>query len=556
MSQHLDLVLVSDEPVDWEGDYRSRSSQLLYKQMKALGFSKRDKESVEKRFGIKDYFRPLNHNVTPIDKEQESLYRIRLPHRPHLSLCDLATVAGKAGYSVRVVDNMLRYPSRMEQVKSLLSEVPKAVGISTTFLLTESLVRHYVNTIRNSCAPETKIILGGPSIRKFPQLHGLGDFAIFGDGEDALIAILEVLHDERSIYTIPNTAYTNDDGTLVYGPGAAAACRLRQIGKPYKASKVKIPIADWKTVNRSYGHVFPIEFSRGCRNNCFYCSYDRGKTIRDLEDIRQELIDNAELGIRKYRVGDSDFNNGPHGYPEYPNDVCKIMIELDLDLEWSCFARVDDMTEELGELMKRAGCFAVFFGVESADDGILNKMNKGYTEKEAHEGIRIAKKHGLAAHASFIVGYPGETRQSFENTLEFIIDARPDTVNLGQFRVEQDTIAYAKKEFQVEGLGMTWKHFTMDSQMADILVAEGNDLLLKNGICLGTECGYPTFMGLGHSVEGTLEIMNHLDTVSVDGKEDTEAFKSARQILRDLILNQFPIYIRQDQQAWQKASFF
>jgi radical SAM superfamily enzyme len=211
------------------------------------------------------------------------------------------------------------------------------------------------------------------------------------------------------------------------------------------------------------------------------------------------------------------------------------------------------MTVELGELMKRAGCFAVFFGVESGDDEVLKKMNKGYTSRVAYDGIQIAKKHGLATHASFIVGYPGETRETFENTLELIIKARPDTVNLGQFRVEHDTIVYGKKEFQLEGIGMTWNHVTMDSQMADALVVEGNQRLLESGLCMGTECGYPTFMGLGQSLEEALQTMQDLDTMGMNDQYGSEEFESAKQRLRHLILHRFPSYIREDQQAWEKA---
>ena len=552
MSARIDLVLLSDEPIAWKGDYWFRSEEKMNRQMMALGLTETDKQAVENTFGVEEYLRPLNNVGVAGNESCENLYRIRIPHRPHLSLCDLATVASRSGYEVRVVDNLLRFSSRMEQVKSLLRQDPVAVGISTTFLLTEELVRRYVDTVRQ-LAPKSKIVLGGPSIRKLKELHGYADFAVFGDGEEALLAVLEVLRGKRSPETIPNSAFKLEDGALQYGPGGASACRLGKSGKPYKAAKVKIPIADWTTVNRSFKNVFPIEFYRGCQNNCFYCSYDRGKTIRDLNEIRQELIANAELGIKKYRVSDSDFNNGPLGYRHYPNDICKLIIELGLDLEWSCFARVDDMTDELGELMRSAGCFAVFFGVESGDDRILKNMNKGYTVKQAYEGIRIAKKHGIACHGSFIVGYPGETRESFKNTLEFIEKARPNTVNLGQFRVEKDTIVYAKKEFQVEGLGMTWTHYTMDSETADTLVVEGNERLLKSGICLGTECGYPTFMGLGQSVGDALQTMNDLDLMGFENKSSTKEFQVAKTRLRDLILNQFPKYIREDQRAWETA---
>jgi anaerobic magnesium-protoporphyrin IX monomethyl ester cyclase len=551
MRNNIDLLLLTDEPVAWEGDFWFRSSEKLTQQMKALGFTREDKERVEKKFGIRDYFRPLHDKLGSTDDPVQELFRIRVPHRPHQSVCDLATVVKEAGYEVRVIDNILRYPSRMEQVRELIKEKPKAVGLSTTFLLTEKIVHHYVDIIKD-IAPDAKLILGGPSVRKFKNLHNCCDFAVFGDGEDSIIAILEVLDGKRSPDTISHSAY-KVNGTVHYGVGGMSACNLGVTAKPYKALKVKIPVSDWTHVHRSFKNVYPIEFSRGCLKNCYYCSYDRGKEIRTLTDIRKELLRNTELGIRRYRVSDSNFTDGPAHHRKYPHDICKLMIELDLGIEWSCYSRVDDMTDELAELMRRAGCFGVFFGVESGDDGVLKKMNKMHTVADAYKGIAIAKKHGFFCHASFIVGYPGETYETFNNTLEFIEKSRPHTVNLGQFRVEHDTIMYGKKEFELEGWGMTWRHKTMDSITADKLVMEGNNRLLKNGICLGTECGYPTFMGLGLSIDESAQTMKDLDVMGLDYKRSKEEFQQATKRLRDLILNRFPEYIKEDQSAWELA---
>lgn len=548
MSKKLDLVLITDEPIAWEGDYWKRSSEKLTRQMRALSITREDKERVEEEYPVKDYFRPLPKPEG--DENAEDLYRIRVPHRPHLSLCDLSTVVVRAGYSVRVVDNVMRFPSRMDHIKKLLADEPLAVGISTTFLLAEEQVRYYVEMIKE-LAPNSKLILGGPSIRKLKHLHGICDFAVFGDGEEAIVAILDVLHGKRSPETIPNSSYTLPDGAVKYGVGAVEASRIGQSGKPYKALQVKIPVADWGLSNRSPDNVFAIEFSRGCIKTCNYCSYDRGKNIRDLGEIKEELIRNAEMGITKYRVSDSNFTDGPPNYPDYPNDICKLMIELDLGLEWSCYARVDDMSEELSDLMKRAGCFGVFFGIESGDDRILKLMNKRHTVADAYEGVRLAKKYGLFSHASFIVGYPGENEESFLNTIKFIEKSRPDTVNLGQFRVEHDTPVYGIKEFELEGLGMEWKHKTMNSKEADELVVKGNERLLENGVCLGTECSFPTFMGLGLTMDESFQTMNDLDLVGLAEKAGCPEYECAVERLRDKMLNRFPKYIMEDQLAWE-----
>lgn len=545
MSSKVDLVLLTDEPIDWEGDYWMRSSKKVEREQRNLGILSEDKQRAEAAYGVQDYFRPL-----PSEADH---YRIRVPHRPHLSLTDLATVAKERGYEPRIVDNVMRYPGRMSQVESLLKDRPKAVGISTTFLLTPEIVRHYVSKIREM-APEVKIILGGPTVRKAEELHGFADFAVFGDGEDPMLGILEVIDGKRGPDTVPHIAYRDETGALRYGPSGMESGHVGIDGKPFKARDVRIPIPDWRLANRSYDNVFAIEFSRGCKYNCFYCSYDRGKNIRDMEDMRTELVRNAELGIKKYRVSDSNFTDGPPHYKRYPHDVCQLMIDLDLGLQWSCYARVDDLSDELADLMRRAGCFGVFFGIESGSKKILKNMRKGHNVDDAREGVAIAKRNGLRCHASFIVGYPGETLETYEETLEFIESTRPDTVNLGQFRVEQDTPVYGVQEFELEGKGMVWKHKTMNNEIADELVVKGNKRLLANGVCLGTECSFPTFMGLGMSMNESLQMMQDMDLVGQDDRRSDEEYARAKGRLRRIILERFPEAIAKDQQMWRAAT--
>jgi radical SAM superfamily enzyme YgiQ (UPF0313 family) len=541
MTENIDLVLLTDEPIDWEGDYWMRSSEKVEREMSNLDLTENDKRASEDKHGVRDYFRPL--------KNGSGKYRIRVPHRPHLSLTDLATVARQRGYEVRVVDNLMRYPGRTEQFKQLMARKPRAVGISTTFLLTPNIVRHYAEKVRE-IDPDIPIILGGPTVRKSEELHGYADYAVFGDGEDPMLDILEVIEGKRTADSVPHIAYRDAQGKVLYGPSGQESGHVGIDGKAFKARDVHIPIPDWKLANRSYDNVFAIEFSRGCKYNCFYCSYDRGKNIRDLEEVKQELVGNAALGITKYRVSDSNFTDGPPRYKRYPHDVCQLMIDLDLGLKWSCYARVDDLSDELAELMQRAGCFGVFFGIESGSDRILKNMRKGHNVADAREGVAIAKRNGLRCHASFIVGYPGETLETYNETLEFIEQARPDTVNLGQFRVEHDTPVYGVKDFELQGQGMVWHHKTMNNEKADELVVEGNKRLLANGVCLGTECSFPTFMGLGMTMNESLQMMQDMDQVGQSENKGKPHFEEVKSRLRRVLLERFPAAIAKDQRMW------
>ncbi len=541
----LDIVFITDEPMAWEGDWWKQYRDKHRQKMLALSFSGEEGEMVCKKYGVSDYFVPI--------ADEDDRFIPCLPHRPHLGVCDLAVVVRDAGFRGQVVDNVTRFPERTKQMKALLSSNPKAVGLSTTFILTPELVQKYVRRIRE-ITPDSKIILGGPTIRRCHETHPLGDYIVFGDGEDVIVSILEAINGDRSPEDIPYIAYKGDDGKIYYSESAKKDARIGQDGKPYLSRNTKIPKADWTLVGRNLrNNVMPIEFSRGCRYGCTYCTYDRGKYARDLESIREELLINAKYGITKYRLSDANFTDGPSKWTRFPYEVCQLMIDLDLGLEWSCFARANDTDDELAGLMKRAGCFAVCFGIESGDDRILKKMHKGHSVEDAHRAIRICKDHGMYVHSNFIVGYPGETRETFENTLEFIERVSLDTVSMTQLRVTRNTFMWGMREKDgLEGEGLTWRHNTMDSDTADELMVYGMMRLINQGICMGHELGFPLYMGLGLTAKEAFETMKDMHIIIKETKYRGEGeFEIARQRLRDKFLNIFPKAVAEDQDAWR-----
>lgn len=477
-------------------------------------------------------------------------HMLRPPHRPSLALCDLATVARDAGYEVAIVDNMARYSHRRKIIEGIVADRrPRLIGLTTTFLMSEREVVETVALIR-SLAPESKIVLGGPTVRRRVSLHGHADYAVFGSGEHAIVQLLGALDGDVDPVQIPGLAIGNPDGSVTYGKSSRELARVGRSGEAYRARDDEvIPIPDWSLYPRSRDTVYAIEFSRGCKYNCFYCAYDRGKVIRPLPEIREELLRNAELGITRYRVGDSNFTDGSPRSPDYPLDVCKLMIELDLDLEWSCYSRVDDLTDELADHLRRAGCWGCFFGVESGDDRILKLMRKGHNLADAYEGLAVARRHGLFAHVNMIVGYPGETEESFRNSLDFLFRARPDSVSLGQFYLVDKAPVRSPRmdEFALEGEGMRWRHRTMDSEQAAALVAAGIDELLDAGLELSNEMRIVEYLGWGMSLEQARLTSDALSRC-MRGAEK-EIADEARKKTKELLCGVVPQWLARDLRA-------
>ncbi len=508
----LDVLIISEEYTKFEDQCFNDLHDQVRNDLRL--FTGSVKSELEARYNLKDFMIPFpgsasGPNGSPNDPTKEE-YIVSTPHRPSLALVDLATVIKASGYSVCLIDNFIVIPWRWQQIEDIIeNHAPRLIGISTTFLFGYESVSNLVESIRD-LAPESKIVLGGMTSRAIEQLHSCADFTVFGEGEEPILGILEVLDGKRHPSEVENIAYLDDDGSMQYSTGGRKSALVGELGVPFKARpEAKIPIPDWTLYGRNLESVLSIEFSRGCKYNCFYCAYDRGKVTRDLDDIKTELLRNADLGITKYRTADSNFTDGPPRNKRYPYDICQLKIDLDLGLDWSCYSRVDDLDDELAGLMKAAGCFALFFGVESGDDSILKLMRKGHNVADAYKGIEVAKRHGLFVHANFVVGYPGETRETYQNTLEFIERSRPDSVTFGHFYMSPRSPVYGKRmaDFDIQGQGMHWSHKTMNSETAGELLQEGIAHLTKLGIPIANELEFPVMMSVGLTVNEIKEVV-------------------------------------------------
>jgi radical SAM superfamily enzyme YgiQ (UPF0313 family) len=110
--------------------------------------------------------------------------------------------------------------------------------------------------------------------------------------------------------------------------------------------------------------------------------------------------------------------------------ICNGMKNRKIGLPWDCQTRVDQVSKEILAEMKAAGCQQVFFGVESGCQQILDAVNKKTSIEQNEKAIRMAKQAGLFVTISLMIGYPGETRDTLKQTLDFVQRSKPDDVYL------------------------------------------------------------------------------------------------------------------------------
>lgn len=162
-----------------------------------------------------------------------------------------------------------------------------------------------------------------------------------------------------------------------------------------------------------------IVTSRGCPAGCKYCikhvTYQNSVRVRSAENIVAELEVLQGLGITNIHMYADLFTvNRDHVV-----SLCELIIQRGLRIKWTCNSRVDYVDEQMLDLMGKAGCWLISWGIESANEIILKRARKGYKKEQAFKALAWAKVAGIKNWGYFIIGLPGETEESIRETIDY-----------------------------------------------------------------------------------------------------------------------------------------
>lgn len=161
-----------------------------------------------------------------------------------------------------------------------------------------------------------------------------------------------------------------------------------------------------------------IMMTYGCPFSCDFCSkpiFGKEVRFRSLDRIFDEIRDILSYGYDSLWIADDLFTFDT----EFLKNFCERLVDEKLGISWSCLSRVDTINDEIACEMKKAGCSKVYLGIESGDDEVLKLMNKRIDTASVRNGVEVFIRNGIACAGFFIVGYPGETEATIEDTLAF-----------------------------------------------------------------------------------------------------------------------------------------
>lgn len=172
------------------------------------------------------------------------------------------------------------------------------------------------------------------------------------------------------------------------------------------------------------GKWFMVLSSKGCPGNCSFCIIG-GNRFTDFgyRTRKPELVvDEIEILINEYGIDSYLFFDETFTVPGHCEKVCRELIDRGIDIPWQCNGRVDLVDRKMLELMKKAGCNGVDYGVESVDKKILSNCNKDYnlSKEQIEKKLELTKDVGLRCNASFVIGLPGETEETFKKALDVV----------------------------------------------------------------------------------------------------------------------------------------
>jgi radical SAM superfamily enzyme YgiQ (UPF0313 family) len=353
---------------------------------------------------------------------------------PPLGVLYLAAVLKEKGVEVSVLDQAAKGLTIRETVSWIRAENPDVLGFSTfaTSGRTAALISNEVKKEN----PNVTIVFGNyyatfnPEriLRKYPSV----DIIVRGEGEQTVVDLASCFENRGRLKDVLGISFR--DGSNVASTGE----------RPLIQDLDCLPFPDRSLIDETYhsvivgANVAPRKFtslvsSRGCVYRCRFCcctQFARNRwRPRSVKNTLEELCFLASEGYEQFVFVDDSFTANPKNVIR----LCREMRKEKLDVEWICEGRVDNASYQMFWEIAKAGCRILYFGIESANQRILDYYNKRITPEQSKTAVRTARRAGAdVIVGSFIVGAPDETREEIRNTIGF---ASRIPIDLPQFNI-------------------------------------------------------------------------------------------------------------------------
>ena len=339
----------------------------------------------------------------------------------------------KEGHEVRLVDAPADGLGLKQIVDDIVRFKPELIVIETSFTSLHNDL-FVAREIKNAY-DDAKIVIVGPPTSVFTKeilRHNTVDYVAYYEYDWTLKELAKSIEEGAKPQRVLGLAY-KDNGNIRVNPPRPFSTSKDLDSLPF-VSKVyakHLNIHNYYLSSALYPEV-QIFTGRGCPFRCTFCAWPqtfmgRIPRLRSIENVIEELrwVKENLPYVKEVVFEDDTFGVNRKWLREFLNRL----IEEKLDVIWSCQIRAD-LDLEILKLMAKAGCRLVIVGFESANQQILNNIKKGITVEQMKKFAENVRKAGILLHADFIIGLPGETKETIQQTFRFIKEIKPDILQI------------------------------------------------------------------------------------------------------------------------------
>lgn len=326
---------------------------------------------------------------------------------------------------VRIIDQTIEGVPFADIAELVRNWQPNLVGLSALSAETKAL--HRIAALTKQIEPQTTVVAGGPHPSAYPErvmADSNFDYVVLGEGELTFRDLINALRHGTPLDDIDGLVQ-RVDGELVTAPRQRYIENLDEM--PYPAWDL-VAMRSYKyytrmshTGVRDYMAIFT---SRSCPFRCLYCHNMFGKGFRPrspenvFEEIRQLYVD---YGVKEFEIIDDIFNLDL----DRAKQICDLIIQSGMKIRFTFpnGIRGDHMDEELITKLRQAGCIFMAFAVETATPRLQKMLRKNIKLDKIKRNIALARKAGIICQGFFMLGFPTETREELQATIDFAVDS-------------------------------------------------------------------------------------------------------------------------------------
>lgn len=328
---------------------------------------------------------------------------------PPLGLLYLATPLLKENYDVELMDLNVDKLEKRQFIKIIKD---KDFILISCFTDSFENVQKIIRDIRK-VNKKVFIICGGPHCTISKKNINGSDLTVIGEAEGYITKILNLLWLSEPLKDIPGLIYEKE-GKVIRNPGIMKVDNLN-LSRPPALDLAK---------NKKYGHLFgsrvkiaPVMSSRGCPFKCSYCTFKFNKyRERTIKNVIEEIKNLVKKGFKYIIFCDDNFLLNKRRVHRIMDAIIEEKIRVKIIVQ----GRVDSVDYKLYKKLRRAGVIMIMFGIESANQDVLDFYNKQVSVDKIKEAVKTANKVGLLTFGYFIIGAPMETYKHFGNNKKLV----------------------------------------------------------------------------------------------------------------------------------------